>query len=226
MRPNRIFELTKARKWTYPEVAKRVRTLAISRGDDSRSKVHTVTINRLATGEANLTQEWMNILGEVFGVPATEIISSPVAQNLRRIVVEYALEAGKWCTSTVLPQSEQFAIMIPNDAHLLEATLYGGEIRGQDFNQRYGVGSIVVISKIEQKPGEIADGKRYHVRLSREDGLIEDSIKCLTIGPEGQLWLKPESNHPSHQEWIPLQGRAGLKVEIIGRVRGVFFRED
>jgi hypothetical protein len=226
VRPNRIYELTKARKWTYPDVAKRVRELAVSRGDAVRSKVHTVTINRLATGEANLTQEWMNILGEAFQVPPAEIISAPVAQNLRRVTVEYGLEAGKWRANSSLSAKDQFAIMIPNDAHLLDAALYGGEVTGQDNNQRYPPGSIAVISKLEYTPGEIVEGRRYHIRLSREDGLIEDSIKCLTLGPEGQHWFKQESNHPNHQEWIPAKGRPGYKIEIIGRVRGVFVRED
>lgn len=229
-RPNRIFELMKARKWTYPEVAERVRALAQARGDEERTKCHTVTINRLATGAANLTHEWMNILGEVFAVPPAELISPPIGENLRRITVICALEAGNWRKHWQLPEQEQSDIMIPNDAALNELALYAGEIRGDDVNRRYPRGAIVVISTFQpgeiNRPGELKDGRRYHVRIARSDGLIEDSIKCLGIGPEGQFWLKPESDHPQFQEWIPLIGRPGLHVEIVGRVRGVFLRED
>lgn len=230
-RPNRIFELTKRNKWTYPEVAARVRALAVAKGDEARAKVHTVTINRLATGEANLTQAWMNVLGEVFGVAPTELIAAPAADNLRRVQVLYAFEGGKWRKTSMLPVAEQRDIMIPLDHRLHDLTLYAGEITGADNNSRYTPGAIVVVSELKpgaiNRPGEITEGRRYHVRVRREaDGLIEDAIKCLTHGPDGQLWLKPESNHPAHQEWVPVSGRPGLNLEIVGRVRGVFMPED
>ena len=224
--PNRIRELTKERKWTYDDVAERVRKLAKARHDEARLDTHKVTINRLATGAAQLTQAWMQILGEVFSVPAHEIISAPVAQNLCRVRVIYALEAGVWRKAAELPEQEQFDIMIPNDHLTSEAALYAGEIRGPSYNLRYPDKSIVVVSKLEQKPGEIVEGKRYHVRSLRDDGTIEDTIKCLHADATGKYWLKPESNHPMHQEWLPIGGTATVKVEIVGRVRGVFFRED
>lgn len=225
-RPNRIYELTKERNWKYADIAQKISALARDRGAASKTKTHTITITKLATGDIALTQEWMNLLGEVFNVPATDIISPPVAQNLRRVTVVCALQSSHWRAEADLPTQEQYDIMIPNDAALQAVSLYAGEIRGQDNNLRYSQGSVVVVSKLEGRPGEIAEGKRYHVRLMREDGLIEDSIKLMTVGPEGQYWLRPESNHPDFQEWIPLVGKKGVKVEIIGRVRGVFFRED
>lgn len=225
-RPNRIFELTQERKWTYEDVAERVRKIAKARGLTAHAKTHGITINRLATGKAELTQKWMNLLGDVYGVPATEIISVPVAQNMRRVRVVCALEAGAWRDGSELPQKEQFDIMIPNDPELQALSLYAGEIRGNDTNLRYSPGSIVVIASLEQKPGEIVEGKRYHVRTLRNDGQIENTIKTLTADPDGKYWLKPESNLPQHQEWLPLAGTETIRVELVGRVRGVFYRED
>jgi hypothetical protein len=229
-RPNRIYELTKARKWTYPEVAKRVRELARQRGDDERSKVHTITINRLATGAANLTQDWMVILGEVFDVPPAEIIAAPISENLRRVTVECALAAGTFRKNWQLPAPEQFDIMIPDEPAFRELSLYAGEIRGDDFNRRYPRGAIIIIAKFQpgdiNRPGELKVDRRYHVRLTRPDGMIEDAIKCLTLDGEGQFWLKPDSDKPHYQGWIPLTGEPGLSVEIVGRVRGVFLKED
>lgn len=224
--PNRIFDLTKARNWTYADVAERVRKIAARRGDNNRAKVHEVTINRLATGAARLTQEWMELLAEVYGVQATEIISAPNAGNLRRVRVVCALEAGNWRKTPDLPEEEQHDVMIPDELALAAATFYSGIIKGPGSNLRYSPNSIAILSKIEQKPGEIEVGKRYHVRASRPDGLIEDSLKLLVQDSAGKYWLRPESDHPEHQEWLPLAGRDDLKVEIIGRVRGVFYRED
>jgi transcriptional regulator with XRE-family HTH domain len=230
-RPNRIHELTKARKWTYPEVARRVGELARAKGDDERANTHTITINRLATGSASLTQEWMNTLAEVFGVSPAEIIAPPIGENLRRVTVVCALAAGAFRKAWQLPEHEQHDIMIPNAPGFEGLSLYAGEIRGDDNNRRYPRGALVVISSF--KPGEInqpaalKQDSRYHVRTVRADGLIEDSIKCLQLGPEGQIWwLKPESDRPEFQEWLPITGKPGLHVEIVGRVRGVFLKED
>ncbi|WP_316234995.1 MULTISPECIES: hypothetical protein [unclassified Bradyrhizobium] len=229
-RPNRIRELTKARKWTYPEVAERVRALASARGDDGRTKVHTITINRLATGAAQMTQEWMNILGEVFNVPPAEIISPPAAENLRRVQVIYTFQGGHFRKSAMLSASEQYQIVIPRDPRLDDVSLYAGEIRGEDVNTRYPAGAIVLIAKLDpgavNRPGEVLTDRRYHVRVTRADGLIEDSIRCLVADEAGRLWLKPESNRPEFQEWMPLTGRPGHTVELLGRVRGVLSPED
>lgn len=230
-RPNRIRELVKERKWTYPDVAERVRELARARGDASRAKVHTITINRLATGDAKMTQEWMNLLGEVFGVPPAEIISPPLVQNLMRVQVLYAFSGGAWRKSSMLTPAEQYQIMIPREPRLEGLNLYAGEIRGEDVNHRYRAGSVVLVAKLDpgalNRPGEVIADRRYHVRVTRAaDGLIEDSIKCLVTSADGQFWLKPESDRPEHQEWSPIVGRPGHCVEIVGRVRGVFSPED
>jgi hypothetical protein len=225
-RPNRIFELTKERKWKYADVAEKVRSLAKARKDTAHAKAHTITINRLATGDINLTQDWMNILGEVFSVPASDIISPPVAQNLKRVTVSCALQSNHWRSDSDLPPSEQYEIMIPQNAALDGASIYAGVIKGLDNNLRYPPGAIVIVSKLEQKPDEIVEGRRYHVRVMRGDGMIEDSIKRLVRGPEGHYWLKPESDHPAHQEWLALDGSSGIKIEIVGRVRGVYHSED
>jgi hypothetical protein len=224
--PNRIHALTKERRWTYAEVADRIRKLAETRGDSERIKVHEVTINRLATGKITLTQDWMNLLGEIYAVPASDIISVPANVNMVRVKVSCALEAQLWRSQPDLLNEEQYDIMIPYDQSLSSATLYAGEIRGPSNNLRYSPKSLVILSRLEQKPGEIEVGKRYHVRVMRTDGMIEDSIKLLSQSPDGQYWLKPESDHPEHQTWTPLSGGENFRVELIGRVRGVFFRED
>jgi transcriptional regulator with XRE-family HTH domain len=227
-RPNRIYELTKLHGMTYADVAERVRALAETRSDiKSREKVHELTINRLASGKMNLTQQWMELLGAVYSVPAAEIISQPVAQNMRLVRVIYALEASVFNQKNSLAEHERFDVMIPDDEALRDLHLYAAEIIGPAMNLRYSPDSIVILSKLTQRPGEIVEGKRYHVCATRiSDGAVEHTIKMLVVGPEGRFWLKPESNHPAHQEWIPLDGKPGITIELMGRVRGVYFRED
>jgi hypothetical protein len=223
--PNRIYELTQARGLTYADVAERVRSNAEARGDKQRTKVHELTINRLATGAISLSQEWMERLGEVYGVPAIDIIAAPSTGNMRLLKVTVALEGGVWRDTHTINPSSQIEIMVPDDVMLQGVALYAAEIRGDAANLRYTDKSIVIVSKMITVPGEIAEGRRYHVRITRADGLCEETIKLL-VAREGRYWLRPESDHPDFQTWVPLDGRAGETVEILGRVRGVYFRED
>src|SRR5690554_1991969 len=82
-RPNRIPELTKANKTSYRRIAEEL-------------GVHPITIANLARGKTNLTQSWMTRLGQVFGVPAEELIAKPALPNIRRIRVKGAIQAGAW----------------------------------------------------------------------------------------------------------------------------------
>lgn len=224
--PNRIFELTQERKWTYAEVAERVRHLAPGKKHKDFSRVHEVTISRLANGLQNLTLDWMKMLGEVYAVPATELIAKPLAVNIIRIPVTFYFEGGKWSHDHRWPEKDCYEIMIPQDAALAGVPLYAGELKGPASNLKYPEKSIVICSQVMQRPDEIAINRRYHVRATREDGKTEETIRCLTRDQDGKFWLKPESNHPDHQAWLPLDGTTGIKVELIGHVRGVYTRED
>jgi hypothetical protein len=227
LRPNRIFELTKARGMTYADVAERVREIATQRNDKTRLKVHEVTINRLASGDMKLTQEWMEMLGEVYAVPATDIIARPIGQNIIRVPVTFYLEAGAFKTTHEWPEPERYDIMIPEDVQLFrKSRLYAGELKGPSTNAKYPEKSVVILSRLTYQPGEIEVGRRYHVRVIRPSGETEETIKCLCIDDAGKYWLKPESRHPEHQAWLALDGHDGNKVELIGRVRGVYTRED
>lgn len=223
-RPNRIYELTKARGWTAAIVAEKVRALAEARGLDHRLGTHEVTINRLSTSPS-ISQEWMELLGEIYQVPASEIIAPPPAAGLRRVRVKGALQAGEWAEQHEWPDDEQYDVMVPDDPALRGVPLYAGEIRGNSMNLRYPSGAIIIMSPLRQHPGEITEGRRYHVRLTHADGNTEETIKTL-VRRDDRYWLKPESDDPEFQQWIALDGIPGATVELIGRVRGVYHRED
>lgn len=223
-RPNRIHDLWKERGWTAADVAMRVRELARERGDAGRAKTHEGTINRLSTGRMTLDHDWMQLLGEVYGVPASEIIDPPPAAGMRRVRVAHAFEVGAWLRADEEPSVALDAIMIPDDPRLRDVSLYAGEIKDAAMSQRYPPGAIVVLSPLLQRPNEIAEGRRYHVTHMREDQATEHTIKTL-VRRDDTYWLKPESDEPQLQAWLPL--RAGsTRVELVGRVRGVYLREE
>lgn len=211
--PNRIAEILHERGQTYAELGDAV-------------DAHEITIAKLATGKQQLTFDWMKRLAAALGVAPQDIIAKPADSNLRRVRVRGALKAGDWAESHEWPDDDQYDVMVPDESSLRGLHLYGGEIAGESMNQRYPNRSVVVLSRIGQRPGEIAVGKRYHVRLTRPDGQTEETVKTLVKDDEGRFWLKPESSHPEHQEWIPLDGKPGVVVELVGRVRFVVQREE
>lgn len=223
IRPNRIHELWKARGWTAADVAERVRDLAEQRGDTDRMKTAEGTISRLSTGAITLDQNWMEYLGAIYNVPAGEIISPPSAEGMRRVGVKIAIEADAWRAEPDWSATDRYSILIPDDPALHDVELYAGEVRGAAMDLRYPAGALVILSPIMQRPGEIIEGRRYHVRR-RQNGQCEETIKTL-VRRDDHYWLKPESSSPAHQAWQPLDGARGT-IELIGRVRGVYLREE
>jgi len=211
--PNQIHALTRAKKVTYAALGDLV-------------GAHEVTIANLASGKQKLTQDWMNRLAEALGVGPGELISEAAGSGLRRVRVRGALKAGEWSEGHEWPEDDQYDVMIPDEPAFMHMDLYAGEIEGHSMNLRYPPGSAVVLALVGQRPGEIEVGKRYHVRRTRSDGLVEDTIKTLVKDDNGRFWLKPESSQPEHQEWISLDSQPGSTVELVGRVKFVVHRED
>lgn len=208
---NRILELTKERGLTYNDVAD---ALGVSRS----------AIADLARGDTNLTQDWMEKLGEFFGVAPTEIIE-PTVKGFRRVKLSGELCAGKWHEPTHWPSPDHEDILIVDDPELRRIGLYAGRVCGNSMNQVYPDKSIVVLSHVGDSPSDIMIGRRYHVRRTRADGQVEETLKTLVKGPDNRLWLKPESDDPAHQQWVPLDGAIGETIELIGRVQYSIKRE-
>lgn len=215
--PNRIKELTKAAGASYEKIAEHF-------------GVHKVTIANLARGRAaggsDLTQEWMEKLAAYFGVPVHEIITKPLVAGLRRVKVTGELAAGAWREGSNYDPDDQFDVLIPDDEALRYISLYAGKVRGESMNKRYAAGSVLVFSYVGDAVNDIIVGGRYHVKRTRNDGMVEDTIKTLTKDADGKYWLMPESTDPRFQEWIALEGENGTQVELIGRVRYAVQRED
>lgn len=202
--PNRIRELNKERGWNYDVLAEKVGS-------------HPKTVGALATGKAEMTLTWMQRFARVYGVKAFEIIERPEIVNARRVPVIGRVRAGDWADSHAFNPQAQRVITIPNDDEVSRLDLYALQIEGESMNRLYASGSIVVLSRLSQRPGEIVAGKRYHVVRTRGD-LVEDTIKTLVRDGSGEYWLQPESNSPAFSAF-PLEGEEGTTVELRGRVR-------
>ncbi len=210
--PNRIKELAEKTGMTFEEIAEELDT-------------HRVTVSNLSRGDQPMTLAWMEKFAQVFKVHPTEIIWPPPAQGLRRVKVTGALQAGAWEENHEWEEDMQYDVMVPDEKSLSRVRLYAGEIRGDSMNRRYPEGAVVVMSDFIGAGDKLKEGLRYHVRRTRSDGHVEETIKTLAYDDDGKLWLKPESTNPEFQAWIPLDESEDSIVTIIGCVRFVVQRE-
>ena len=74
-------------------------------------------------------------------------------------------------------------------------------------------------------PSDIREGSCYHVKQTRDDGWIEETIKTLARGGAGRWWRKPESTAPE-QAWTRVERNPGVRIELIRRVRFSVLREN
>lgn len=214
--PNRINELKAQFGYSYDEIATRLNALY----DEN---FHSKTIGSLARGESELTYTWMQRFGRLFGVKPTEVIEKQAQDGFRMVEVEGTVAAGAWAESHVFDSQDRTYVPVPNNPDFANLTLYARKIEGQSMNLIYAEGSMVVLSRLLQRPGEIIAGKRYHVRRTRGD-LTEETIKKLVRAGDGSYWLQPESNSPEFAAF-PLEGANGETVELIGRVRHALTNE-
>jgi hypothetical protein len=213
--PTRIHELAAERGWTYQELASRISALAAKHGDMAKTKVHYVSVHRLASGKTKLTSEWMDLFAEVFGVPLEQITEPPPPKGLLRVPVTMTFEGGKFREANTIPEAEQYDAIVEIGGDEMGQKFYAGEIRGDGANLRWPNGTSLILSRLQNLPGESVPGKRYHVRRRLEDGLAEDSIR-LMVERDGAYWLVSESDRKEHQQALRLPSEG---VELVGKVR-------
>ena len=211
-RPNRITELKNINNKTFEKIAEDL-------------GVHSLTITKLATGKQPMTLAWMERLGNYFNVSPQEIVWAPPSDSLRKVRVTGALCAGAWEENHEWDADHQYDVMVPDVQELRGVRLYASEINGPSMNKRYPDHSVVILSPLRETYVGIKAGSRYHVRQTREDGLVEETIKTLVRDENGEWWLMPESTDPNYQQWLALKNGDGTTVEIIGRVEFAVQRE-
>lgn len=223
---NRIAELARKNNLAYENIADLATEIRRRRGLlKDKKPVHKNTITRLASGDISLTLEWMETFAEIYHVPAHEIITKPIAEGLRPVSVNMTFQVGVWKKLHTWPAEQHQTVYVTDDPALRSMSLYGGELIGNSMNLRYPPSSILVLSRLENRPNEVEPGRRYHVEVERANGETEQSIRKLVKDGLGRFWLAPESSEPEFTA-VPLDGETGLKVRLIGRVRFTVIREE
>lgn len=208
---NRIKHLMKERNLSRDDVAA---------GIDA----HPITVSKLISGKMKLTQEWMNRLAGVFGVPPEQIIAGP--SHTRTVKVRSHVEAGAWEAHGEWPEDDWYDVAIPDDPNYRQYALFAAETRGPSMNRRYPERTVLIHTNLVDTGEELEVGKRYIVERERPDGTRETTVKTLSRDDDGKLWLLPESSDPRYQSPIPIDDELDAIVRVIGRVIYSVQRED
>lgn len=201
---NRIKELREAAGLTQSELGDRV-------------GAHWQTIQRLESGSTRLDTDWMERLGGALQVSPLAIVTD--LGQFRMVPVIGNVQAGAWAESYEWEESDRYELSIPIlDPELREVRLFAAVTRGPSMNRRYPEGTIVVFTDDRFADTVPTPGKRYIVERIRRDGMREATIKQLWQDADGTQWLLPDSDDPRFQEPIPLTGKEGEQIHIIGTV--------
>lgn len=207
---NRIKELRKKLNLTQAQLAEKVDKSAL-------------TVQRVETGFAGLSDKKAEIYAKALGVTAAEIFSAET--TARTVQVRSHVQAGEWGDNPQWLEDDFYDVAIPNDSEIAPYPLYAAEARGPSMNTRYPEGTVVVFTHAIETAEDFIPGKRYIVERERADGLREATVKLLVKEENGTYWLYPESTDPRHQTPIELNGTEGDTIRIVGQVRYSVVRE-
>ena len=145
--------------------------------------------------------------------------------TFRNVKVRGVVQAGAWSEVWEWDSDQWYDVPLPVEPGLASMNLFAVESRGPSMDKRYPEGTVLICSDVAQNGENVEVGKRYVVERTGMDGSVEATVKTLHRAADGELWLVPESNDPMFQEPIPLAGKDGETIRIVGRVRYAMSKE-
>lgn len=98
---------------------------------------------------------------------------------------------------------------------------YAVRVDGPSVNKRIADGSYAICADFDSYPGGAPPGGLVHVVHERANGEVEHTLKEIRFTSAGPT-LFPVSNHPDHQEPLPLRAADEETIRIVGVVIGSF----
>lgn len=195
---NRIKELRLERHLTQADLAEMTETT-------------DATIQRLETGQRQLTEKWAVKIASAMSVDVVEVFGRilPVAPNGLEVVGE--VHAGVWRETEVLDELRHAALPLGPDPRYHGKRQFALLVRGESMNKVFKPGSFIVCvawPDVGREPRE----DDVVVVERRRDGMVETTVKKVTIR-QRKLALMPDSTDPRFQNPIELEG--GLENDEI-----------
>lgn len=161
------------------------------------------TIQRLETGNRQLTQKWADKISQSLGVQVAELFGNILPINEHGLPVLGEVQAGVWKEADATDEQKYSNIPIGPDPRYAGANQFALLVRGESMNKVFQPGEFVVCVAWAQVGRGPRDGDLVVVER-RRDGLVEATCKRIKIQNK-KLYLMPESNDPRWQNPIELE---------------------
>lgn len=195
---DKLSEIRKRRGLTQSQLAERL-------------GVEQPTVQRWEKGKREPDLGQLQALAGVLGVTAAELLEGDIASPVGpRLFVKGDVAAGVWRAAVENPADEWETFYGRPDVTANIEHRFGLRVIGDSMDQIYPPGTIVECVSLFGR-AEAVPGKRVVVVRTNALGMCEATVKEL-VEREGELWLVPKSNNPSHAPF-KLNGPEGDIVE-------------
>lgn len=161
-------------------------------------------------------------LAGALGVPpayfldvAVQAEVGPLPQQLVRIHVRGAVQAGAWREAIEWGADEWFAVTVPGDERFPDAPVYGLQVRGTSMDLLYPDGTIILAVPFFDIGRPPQPGERVVVLRRSNSAEYEATLKQYEVDKQGRHVLWPRSTDPEFQQPIIL-GTSEPPVALAG----------
>jgi SOS-response transcriptional repressor LexA len=136
------------------------------------------------------------------------------------------VQAGNWQKAvTFVDEADTSIVPCVLPPHIASkgtrAPVFGLSVKGDSMDQVFPEGSVLICLPLYEMSGKVKDGDYVVVHRIDPDGLYEATCKQYRL-VDGEMWLAPRSNNPSH---MPIKGDNagnGVQVEVVAVVGGFY----
>lgn len=182
---DRLSELRKRKGFTQSSLAERL-------------GVEQPTVQRWEAGKREPDLGQLLRLAEVLDVEPGALLDHTIAVAIGpRLFVRGEVAAGVWKAAVELPESDWLTFTGRADVTAAPEHRFGLRVVGDSMNELYPEGTILECVSMFGH-AEAAPGKRVIVVRTNIHGDCEATVKEL-VEQDGELWLVPRSNNPTHR---------------------------
>ncbi|NIA72301.1 helix-turn-helix domain-containing protein [Pelagibius litoralis] len=159
--------------------------------NDRSDTLHDATLKKLARAE-NVSVSQL-----------TGDLDSSQSLTFPAIEVRGAVNAGVWREAAEWPPGDWERMYVPVAKPYKDAA-FGLTVQGPSMNSVYPDGTILVCVSLYNYGRDLEAGDKVIVHRRSPEGTVEATVKEFQIDDTGHVWLWPRSNHPAHQQPIPM----------------------
>ena len=166
-------------------------------------------------------------LAAAINVTAATIMGEPdFTPAVGQALVIGRVQAGNWQkTVTFIDEADTSIVpcVLPEHVALkgTRAPVFGLSVVGDSMDQVFVEGSVLICLPLAEMRSQVKDGDYVVVHRIDPDGLYEATCKQYRL-VDGEMWLAPKSNNPSHLAIKGADAGDGVQVEVAAVVFGVY----